>query len=136
MMKWLYAPLSLPVFLVVGWGWLGLAPSAMAIGQFKDEFEGLYVKQGSIEAKDVAFAAAVRQARCNICHAGSSKKDHNGYGQALAVLLDRREDRDNKEKIREVLGQVFRMKSNPDDDKSPTYGELIEQGKLPGGNPE
>ncbi|MFW5692787.1 MAG: hypothetical protein ACOCWL_01090 [Thermoguttaceae bacterium] len=132
-MSWLSKPLCL---LLVACGLLAYAPRVLAIGQFKDEFEVKYVKPESIEPKDVAFAAAVAKARCNVCHVGISKKDHNPYGLALAGLLDRRADRDNKAKIQAVLDQVAAMKSDADNDDSVTFGELIDQGKLPGGNGE
>lgn len=133
MMTWLSKPLCL---LLVACGLLAYAPRVLAIAQFKSEFEAKYVKPESTEAKDISFAEAVAEARCNVCHAGISKKDHNRYGVALADLLDRRADRDNKEKIQAVLDQVASMKSDADKDDSPTFGELIDQGKLPGGNGE
>ncbi len=129
--------LSKAVCLVlVGCGLLAYAPRVLAIAQFKDEFEAKYVKPDSTEAKDVAFAAAVAEARCTICHAGTSLKDHNRYGIALAGFLDRRADRDNKEKIQAMLDKVAAMKSNADDDHAPTFGQLIDQGKLPAGASE
>jgi hypothetical protein len=33
------------------------------------------------------------------------------------------------------LDEVAKLKSKADDASSPTFGELIEQGKLPGGEP-
>ncbi|GAB6166930.1 hypothetical protein JCM19992_29300 [Thermostilla marina] len=108
-----------------------------AISQFKKEFETKYVKPDSKDPKDVAFAQAVAEAKCNICHEGTSKKNRNLYGQALDKLLDRRLDARNPEKIREALDAVAKMPSRPrkpdepKDVKIPTFGELIAQGKLP-----
>lgn len=132
-MRKLPMPLCVSLFAC---GLLASVPSVMAIGPFKDAFEAKYVKPDSSNPKDVAFAAAVAKAQCNVCHVGASKKDRNGYGRALAELLDRQEDRDNQEKIRAVLDQVASLKSAPDDVNSPTFGQLIEQGKLPGGTAE
>jgi cytochrome c2 len=108
----------------------------MAIGPFKDAFEAKYVKPDSSDPKDVAFAAAVMEAQCNVCHVGANKKDRNGYGRALADLLDRQEDRDAQEKIRTALDHAASLKSVPDDANSLTFGQLIEEGKLPGGTAE
>jgi hypothetical protein len=100
---------------------------AFAIKQFADEFKAVYVKDGT------PLAAEVETAKCNVCHKGKSKKDRNVYGDALAKLLDKKEDKDNKDKIRQALETVAKESSNPADAAAPTFGGLIEQGKLPGG---
>lgn len=105
--------------------------SAHAIAPFKKQFEVKYVKKEPGSPAETALAAAVKKAKCNVCHVGKKKKDRNAYGDALAELLDRKKDSRNKEKILEALEKVAAMKSNPDDPSSPTYGELISQGKLP-----
>jgi len=107
------------------------AQPAKAIKQFRDEFVAKYVKPDSQDPKDKAFSEAVDEAKCNLCHMGASKKDRNVYGTALAELLDRKTDKDNKEKIAEALDKVAKMQSNPDDPGSPTFGDLISEGKLP-----
>ena len=107
---------------------LGLGSrEAFAIKQFADEFKAVYVKDGT------PLAAAVESAKCNVCHKGKSKKDRNAYGEALAKLLDKKDDKDNKDKIRQALETVAKESSNPADASAPTFGALIEQGKLPGG---
>jgi len=100
---------------------------AYAIKQFFDEFKTVYVKP------DSPLAAEVETAKCNVCHAGTSKKERNAYGNALAELLDKKEDAKNVEKIRKALETVAAMKSA---DGEPTFGELIKMGKLPGGPAE
>jgi len=112
---------------VFGWN----AQPARAVKEFKDQFEAKYVKAGSAEAKDVALKAAVEKAKCNICHAGTSKKDRNAYGKALDALLDRKADKENKQKIVEALDKVAGMKCKEGDPNCPTFGQLIDQGKLP-----
>jgi cytochrome c2 len=112
---------------------LGLAiPQAKAIGPFKDGFNALYVKADSSDAKDKAFAQQVAKARCNVCHVGEDKEQRNTYGKELAKLLDRKKDKADKAKIQAALKKVAAMKSNASDPSSPTFGELIQQGKLPG----
>lgn len=113
--------------------WLAAAPRAGAISQFKKEFEAKYVKPDSTDAKQKAFAEAVEKAKCNVCHAGTTKRERNAYGQALDRLLDKQADRDAPERIRAALEKVAAMKSKPDDPKAPTFGEIIASGKLPGG---
>ena len=104
------------------------ARPAFAIKQFFDEFKTMYVKDGS------PLAAEVETAKCNVCHVGKSKKDRNAYGNALAELLDKKEDAKNVEKIRKALETVAAMPSDPAKADAPTFGALIEQGKLPGGD--
>jgi hypothetical protein len=108
---------------VAAWG-----GQAFAIKQFADEFKAVYVEEGT------PLAAEVEKAKCNVCHMGKSKKDRNAYGQALAELLDKKEDKDNKDKIRQALETVAAKPSAGAG--SPTFGDLIKEGKLPGGPAE
>jgi len=116
--------------------WSAIAPTAKADKGFRDAFIALYVKADSDKAKDKEFAAACEKAKCNICHVGDRKKDRNNYGKELGKLLNRETDAENKEKIREALKTVAKLKSDPKDKKSPTFGELIAGGKLPGAAPK
>jgi hypothetical protein len=109
------------------------ARPAFAIKQFQDEFKAVYVKADSSDPAEKALAAAVETAKCNVCHKGKEKKDRNAYGNALADLLDKKEDAKNMEKIRKALETVAAM---PSTDGGPTFGELIKMGKLPGGAAE
>jgi hypothetical protein len=100
---------------------------AFAIKQFADEFKAMYVKEGT------PLAAAVEGAKCNVCHMGTSKKERNVYGHALAERLDKKEDAKNVEKIKAALQEVAGLSSDPSKPDAPTFGKLIEEGKLPGG---
>lgn len=107
------------------------ARPALAIKQFQDEFKAVYVKADSSDPAEKALAAAVEGAKCNVCHKGKEKKDRNAYGEALAAILDKKEDAKNVEKIKESLLKVAGI---PSDGKGgPTFGALIKEGKLPGG---
>ncbi|MBI2824389.1 MAG: hypothetical protein HYX69_06855 [Planctomycetia bacterium] len=118
---------------------MGLSLStAQAIAPFKKEFDAKYVKKDSTVPSEQVLAAAVDKAKCLVCHAKNAegkedKKLRNPYGQALDQLLDKKTDMNNKQKIQEALDKVAEMKSNASDPKSPTFGDLIKQGKLPGG---
>jgi hypothetical protein len=105
----------------------GLTREAFAIKQFADEFKAMYVKEGT------PLAAAVDEAKCNVCHLPASKKERNAYGQALAERLDKKEDAKNVEKIKKALEEVAALSSDPSKPDAPTFGKLIEEGKLPGG---
>jgi hypothetical protein len=100
-----------------------------AIIQFHNEFRAAYLA----ENKDKGFVKLATEAKCYICHVGKKRTNRNAYGQQLAELLDKTKDKANKKKIREALEKVAAMHSDPEDEKSPTFGELIKAGKLPGG---
>jgi len=122
---------------VTGALWLGRpAPQASADKAFRDQFVAVYVKPDSDDLKDKAFAAAVEKAKCTICHVGKVKKNRNRYGKALAELLSRKTDTEDKEKIRAALKKVEPKHCDPKNEKSPTFGELIHAGKLPGEEPK
>lgn len=108
---------------------------AYAIKPFSDQFTGKYVKKDSQDKKDQDFAKLVAEAKCNVCHTGKSKKDRNPYGVELAKLLDKQTDKDNPDKIAGAMGKVEKLPSNPAEKTSPTFGDLIKAGKLPGGTP-
>jgi len=99
----------------------------LPVKQFSDEFKAVYVKEGT------PLAAEVETAKCNVCHKGKSKKNRNVYGEALSKLLDKKEDKANKDKIRQALETVAKESSDPSKPDAPTFGELIAAGKLPGG---
>jgi hypothetical protein len=129
--------LCLVLGLLTGILWLGRpAPQASADKAFRDEFVATYVKADSSEPKDKAFATAVEKAKCNICHVGKVKKNRNGYGKALGELLSRKTDTEDKEKIQAALKKIEVKHSDPKDEKSPTFGELLKAGKLPGEEPK
>ena len=82
-------------------------------------------------ANDVALAEAFREASCTVCHAGGeNKKIRNDYGKQLAKLVSK-EDKKNRAKIQAAMDTVAKLKSNPSDPASPTFGEKIASGKLP-----
>lgn len=108
--------------------------SAHAIAPFKKEFDDKYVKASPATPEEEAFAAAAKKAKCNVCHVGTKKTERNAYGLALDEFLDKKADVKNKEKIQEALDKVAAMHSVKDDPNSPTFGDLIKQGKLPGGD--
>src|SRR6202011_3869901 len=110
---------ALAVAVAVCWS---VRPAA-AYPEFKKEFE----------AKHPSLLAAVETAKCGVCHtgpAGKNKKERNAYGAALSKHL-KKGDKKNVEKIQKALDTVADEHSAPHDDKSPTFGDLIKEGKLP-----
>ena len=117
----------------VAWVCGGSAREAFAIKQFFDEFKAVYVKPDSADPAEKALVAGVESAKCNVCHEGTSKKERNAYGNALAERLNKKEDAKNVEKIKKALEEVAALPSDPAKADSPTFGALLKEGKLPGG---
>jgi hypothetical protein len=126
-------------------GVLGLSPHARAIPPFWQEFQAQYVKPDSDDEKVKAFAelaASKETGQCLVCHVkGEEKSVRNRFGAALAELLDKdnfkkqRLDGEPDEVKKEIVAafeKVTAQKSDADDENSPTFGELLAQGKFPG----
>lgn len=118
----------------VAGGMMGRVHVVHATDAFKKEFEAKYVKKEPATDAEKSLAAAYQKAKCNVCHVGATKKVRNEYGKAINTFITKKDIKD-KEKIQDALDKVAKLKSKADDDSSPTYGDLIEQGKLPGGDP-
>jgi hypothetical protein len=106
---------------------------AQAVIQFKREFDRKYVDPDGRSPNQRALAAAALKAKCYVCHMDEDKKVHNAYGAALAELLDKDEDKQDREKIRAALEKVAEMRSATDSDDAPTFGDIIRAGELPSG---
>lgn len=105
------------------------ARPAAAFKQFQDEWMKLYVEDSSNED----FVAAAKEAKCYLCHQGKKKSNHNPYGEHLVERLSKKDKKD-VEKIVNAIKEVGELES--DGEGSPTYAELIAEGKLPGGTLE
>ena len=112
-----------------------MSSDARAIKQFYDEFVDLYTSEESEASDDFKELIADRKNKCLICHQGKKKKNHNAYGLALKEHLTKKDKKD-VEKIVAALQTVAEQSKNPDDEQSPTFGEIIAQGDLPGGTYE
>ena len=134
----------------------GVNQDAMAISAFKKEFFKMHVDKESTDPKKQEFAkvANAKTGKCYICHVnvknisenGLKKKSvRNNYGKAISQFITKdsfdRMKKEDKEKayalIRSAIMQAGTFKSNPLSTISPTFDELIADGKLPGnGKPD
>jgi hypothetical protein len=131
---------SLTSLLIAAWV-LGafLTGDAAAFPQFQKQFMVRYVDNNP----NKEFVELIKKkAKCFVCHdtkkddeGKRSKKNRNAYGVELSKLIGKN-DKKNTKKILEALEAVAKLKSNPDDPSSATFGDLIDQGKLPAGSPE
>jgi hypothetical protein len=113
---------------------MGSARPAVAVQQFLTEFDKMYLADHPNE--EFQKAARDPKMKCLICHQGKNRKNRNVYGAFLDELLDRKKDIKNVDKIKEALAKVGAMHSDPEDESSPTYDELIKAGTFPGGTLE
>lgn len=110
--------------------------SAWAVPPFLKGYMALYLKPDSSEAKDKAYVALIEKTKCGVCHlSGKNRKERNVYGKAVGALLNE-DDKENANKIRQALLSVADKPSNPAKADSPTFGQLIREGKLPAGEPK
>lgn len=129
----------------------GFQQEAMAISAFKKEFFKMHVDKDSKDPKKQEFAKAAnaKTGKCYICHVnvknldeqGLKKKSvRNNYGKAISEFVTKdsydKAKKKDKEKaaalIRAAIMQAGMLKSNPLSTISPTFEELIANGKLPG----
>lgn len=93
---------------------------AHAYPEFKKEFDKKYAP----------LAPQIAKVKCNVCHVGKSKKDRNEYGKALSKFITKKEKK-KPDKIQEALQKAEGEHSDPANASSPTFGELMKEGKLP-----
>lgn len=103
---------------------------AHAYPEFKKEFDKKYVHKGATAPNEAALFQAADKAKCNICHMGKTKKQRNAYGVTLSKFVTKK-DKKNAAKIQEALDKAEAEHSDPANATSPTFGELIKEGKLP-----
>ena len=140
MLRIVLVSLSLVVTFVGGWALL--SSSAQAQPAFKKYFDQKYFGEDSAMKKNYEMGS------CNFCHIGGSddRKNRNDYGKALAKLIKKEDAADltfkvknempekfkaAEEKVLKALEAVEKEHSDPKDKKSPTFGDLIKEGKLP-----
>lgn len=119
---------------------VALAQPAFAIPAFSDVFKKEFLDNHpdkkfveTVEGKDENGKIL----KCLVCHQGFKiKKARNAYGDQLDVLLDRKTDAKDVDKIIAAIKKVNEMHVDPKDDKSETYGDRIKAGKWPAGDLE
>ena len=107
-------------------------PSASALPPFNKEWMAKY-KDGSKNAK---FVEAIDTAKCNVCHAGESKKMRNDYGKAVGKYLTKAKYNEIKEDESAAKKYILDALQKAEAEKGnggKSYGELFKAGQLPGG---
>ena len=107
-----------------------IAPPAYAVKEFFAELEAKYVNRNSRKRNDVLLSIAFDQAQCTICHPGDDKHKLSRYAGLIAWRVNKF-DKDKKKKIQEAFEEVGNLRSDPHDEKSPTFNAIFKQGRLP-----
>ena len=106
--------------------------SASALPPFQKEWKAKYTDGNS----NAAFVAAVETAKCNVCHTGTSKKDHNEYGKVVKKFLTKAKYNEIKEDAEAAKKYILESLTKAEAEKGAsgkTYGEMLKAGELPGG---
>ena len=114
------------VLLVAGLVWS--MQSASALPPFNKEWVAKY-NPGD---KNAAFA----EAKCNVCHAGESKKMKNEYGKAVGKYLTKakyNEIKEDETAAKKYIAEGLQKAEGEKGGAGKSYGELLKAGKLPGG---
>jgi hypothetical protein len=106
---------------------------AVAVIPFSKAWTARYVDGNA----NKEFVAAAGAAKCNVCHKGASKKEHNEYGLALKKHLKKKEyealNAANPAAAAKYIQDGLDAAAKEKNAAGKTFGELIKEGKLPGG---
>lgn len=105
-------------------------PEASARTQYQKAMGKLYP---DLLKKHGTGAEGKKKLSCKTCHPGKTKKKRNDYGVALGKAIGKKNEKD-EDKIKKAFETIAKEKSGKDKEK--TFGELIKDGKLPGGDKE
>jgi hypothetical protein len=105
--------------------------SASALPPFNKEWTAKYVEG---KASSDPFVAAAQTAKCNVCHMGTSKKDHNPYGQAVKKHLTKakyNEIKEDPEAAKKYIAEGLAKSEGEKNAAGKTWGEIIKSGGIP-----
>ena len=108
-----------------------LAPKAWALPAIHKQFLETY--------KESKIAEPAKEAKCNVCHFGETKKNRNDYGTAISKLFNRAkydELKSDKEQLNATIEAALKKVERKKSVSGKLFGELIKAGKLPGTAPK
>jgi hypothetical protein len=114
------------VLVAVAMGWS--LQSASALPPFNKEWVAKY--------NDGNKVAVFSEAKCNVCHAGESKKMKNEYGKAVGKFLTKakyNQIKDDEAAAKRYILEGFQKAEAEKSAAGGSYGDAIKAGKLPGG---
>jgi hypothetical protein len=112
------------ILVVVGWS----VQSASALPPFNKEWVARYNEGDKV--------AVFTEAKCNVCHEGTSKKMKNEYGKVVGKYLTKAKYNEIKEDEGAAKKYILDGLQKAEGEKNgsgKTFGEMLKSGKLPGG---
>jgi hypothetical protein len=107
--------------------------SASALPPFQKEWKAKYTEGNS----NTAFVEAAEAAKCNVCHMGTSKKDHNEYGKMVKKYLTKakyNEIKEDTEAAKKYIAESLLKAEAEKNGAGKTYGEMLKAGEPPFGS--
>jgi hypothetical protein len=104
--------------------------SASALPPFNKEWTAKYI-EGNQNTK---FVEAAGTAKCNVCHTGTSKKDHNPYGQAVKKYLTKakyNEIKEDADAAKKYIAEGLIKSEGEKNAAGKSWGEIIKGGGIP-----
>jgi hypothetical protein len=104
--------------------------SASALPPFNKEWTAKYI-EGNTNTK---FVEAAGTAKCNVCHMGTSKKDHNPYGQAVKKYLTKakyNEIKEDADAAKKYIAEGLAKSEGEKNAAGKSWGEIIKGGGIP-----
>lgn len=94
-----------------------------------------YKKVVDERVKGSPIEAAAAEAKCNLCHFGTSKKNRNDFGKALSKYIDKdafEKLKGDAAKLDEAIKEALKKAEADKNPAGEVYGDRIQAGKLPG----
>jgi hypothetical protein len=98
-----------------------------------------FAKQFLETHKEAKFIEAAKEAKCNVCHYGKSKKNRNDYGMTLSKFVtkdDYKKLKDDDAALKKKIEDAFKSCLDQKSVSGKTFKEIMDAGKLPGTPPE
>ena len=103
-------------------------------GENRAQARPLYLKHFITNHKNLTKQA--KKTKCNVCHYGKKKKNHNDYGKALKKEFAKNKKKKNVKDVKIIKAVMKKVAKKKSSVKGKTFGDLIKAGKLPGTAPK
>jgi cytochrome c553 len=115
------------------WTWIACGVAFVGAAMVSSP-ESAQARPGYLKAFNAAYPKlkeASDTAKCGVCHFGEKKSNRNDYGKATGEALGAKDVKDEKA----VEAALKKAEAGKSSTEGKTFGDLINDGKLPGKNP-
>ena len=78
----------------------------------------------------------IKSTKCGVCHPTSDKKKRNDFGMALQKHLGKVPPKTGETDVKKIEEAVVKTLKDKSSVEGKTFGDLVDDGKLPGKPPE